>query len=88
MKKRTEIIIETYRRIQVRRDGPATGWCPDCAQQVGLLGPEQLAQLLDVSLREVCRRLEAGKFHVQGPPGGRLLICVKSVQQTKADKEK
>lgn len=88
MKKRTEIVIETYRRIQIRHDSPVTGWCPDCTQQVDLLGPEQLAQLLDITAREVYRRLEAGKLHGQETPGGRLLICVKSVQQTKAHKEK
>ena len=80
MKKRTEIIIETHRRIQVRRNGPVTGWCPACAQQVELLSPEQLAQLLGISSREVYRYIDAGKFHGQEAPGGRLLICVKSVQ--------
>lgn len=80
MKKRTEIVIETHRRIQIRRDGPVTGWCPDCAQQVELLSPEQFAQLLGISSGEVYRHLDTGKFHSQEAPGGRLLICVKSVQ--------
>jgi len=80
MKKRTEITIETHRRIYIRSDGPVTGWCPDCAQQVELLGPEQLAQRLGISSREVYRRLDAGKFHGQEAPGGRLLICGKSVE--------
>ena len=78
--KRTEIIIETHRRIQIRHNDPVTGWCPDCAQQVELLSPEQLAQLLGISSREIYRRLDAGKFHGQEAPGGRFLICVKSVQ--------
>jgi len=80
MKKRTEIVIETHRRIQIRRDGPVTGWCPECAQQVEWLGPEQCAQRLGVSSPGVYRSLDAGKFHCQEAPGGRLLICVKSVQ--------
>ena len=88
MKKRTEITIETHRRIQIRRDGPVTGWCPDCAQQVEWLSPEELAQLLGISSRQVYRYLDAGKFHGQEAPGGRLLICARSAHQTKADKEK
>ena len=80
MKKRTEIVIETHRRIQIRRDGPVTGWCPACAQQVEWLGLEQLAQLLGIRPQEVYRRLDAGKFHGQEATAGRFLICVKSVQ--------
>lgn len=88
LKKRTEIIIETHRRIQVRWNGLVTGWCPDCAQQVEWLSPEQLAQLLGISSQEVYRHIDAGKFHGQEPPGGRLRICVRSAHQTKAAKEK
>ncbi len=78
-KRRTEITIETHRRVHIRASGPIEGWCGECAAQVPLLEASIVAQQMGIGSREVYRRVEAGVLHGVEIPGGRLLICMRSV---------
>jgi len=77
-KRRTEITIETHRWVRISRRETVGLWCGECAAQIEAVSPEQVAQLLRISTREVYRRIEAGEFHIHEIPAGRLLISQSS----------
>jgi len=64
--------------VRISRRETVGLWCGECAAQIEAVSPEQVAQLLRISTREVYRRIEAGEFHIHEIPAGRLLICQSS----------
>jgi hypothetical protein len=80
MKRRTEITVETEQVLILRRARRATrAWCPKCRAEVGMVAPEDAATLGGLSLRAVCRRVEAGELHFRETADGRLFICLNSL---------
>ena len=72
-----EIVVETTRRITLRKPGatPATP-CELCA---GPLLPAELAvTLTGLSSRAIHRLVEAGEVHFAETPAGALLVCPNS----------
>jgi hypothetical protein len=79
-RRRTEVTVETDEVIVIRRSG-STGvaWCPQCAETVRMLTPEEAAVLACGSAREIYRLVEAGKIHNTETDEGLLFVCLKSV---------
>jgi hypothetical protein len=79
-KKRVEITVETERTLIVRQSGGGErGWCAECAAFT-LVAPPEAAAAAGVSVREVCRRVEAGRLHFAETPDGLLLVCLNSAR--------
>ena len=83
MKRRVEITVETERVLLVRgRSVSVTGWCPGCDSRVRMVTPDEAARLLDLSAREIFRRVEGGALHFAETPEGELLVCRESLNGT------
>lgn len=82
MKKRirTEITVETH-EIWVIRNSRAMSsvLCAECAEQSGMLTPEEAARLLQTSTRAIYRHVEAGQIHFSETTDGGLLVCPESL---------
>jgi hypothetical protein len=50
-----------------------------CSTEVRLISPEGAARLSGVRVREIYRRVEAGRVHFIETGGGLLLICIDSL---------
>ena len=81
-RKTTEIEVETQEVIfTAHGTRPATAWCQQCARESAMDSPDGVARLTGVSVRAVYRWIDAGGIHFTESPGGRLLVCLLSVQQ-------
>jgi excisionase family DNA binding protein len=79
MSKRTEITIETHRRLIVRSLGVSiSAWCPGCVANVRMITPEQAAALMNVSSRTIYQLIESGGVHFI-EQRGQMLICAESL---------
>ena len=79
MKRRTEITIETRRRLIVRRPPrTANGWCDRCLTQVEMITPNDAAALLKISSRAIYRWIEEGQLHFIDDSTG-LRVCARSL---------
>jgi len=82
-KRRTEITVETDRVLVVRRRSRAVqAWCVSCAGRVQMVTPDEAAVVAGVSVRMICRRVEAEKVHFAETPDGLLLICLNSLPES------
>jgi hypothetical protein len=80
--KRTRIIVETERLLSLSRRGRAVDcWCERCGGSVQMICAQRAATLIDIGLREICRRVEAGRLHFKETSEGELLICLNSLFQ-------
>lgn len=85
MIRRTEITIETHRRLVIRRlHGARRGWCEGCFDEVEMITPNEAATAADVSSRTIYRWIEAGKIHFSEQFGA-LLICGRSLESNVAN---
>ena len=75
---RTEITIETDRTFVIQRKRPTQTWCPDCAQRVPMVTPEEAVHSIGLGCR-VTYLAEAGRVHCADSPEGFLLVCLKSL---------
>ena len=81
MSKRTEITIETHRRLIVRQfGGSVKGWCNGCLSDVLLITPNEAAAIAGVSSRTIYQWLEADLVHFNENLGV-LMICAESLEQ-------
>ena len=78
--KRKEVTFETDEVIVIRRWG-STGvaWCPQCAEAIGMVTPEEAAVLTRLSTREIYRQVEAGRIHNNETAEGLLFVCLRSL---------
>lgn len=77
-RRRTEITIESYQSVVIRRlrriiNDP----CDVCMSELTTL--EEAAILSKASAQEICRWVEAGHVHFAEQPKGRLLVCLASL---------
>lgn len=79
-KRRTQIIIETERVVVARSQPERTGWCKECCDQVKLLTVDEAAVKYQTSSRKVYRMVESEILHFIETEDGRLLICIKSLE--------
>jgi len=78
-KKRIEITVETDRVLIIRQDSSHPAWCAACATEVKMLTAEGAAAVAGLSLRDICRQVDAGQLHFSETPDGRLSICLNSL---------
>lgn len=71
--------IEMHQIVIARRPaGASRAWCPACLKEVEMVSLEEAAQLADISLRDICRRVGDGDLHlVEIAEGG--LVCTNSL---------
>lgn len=84
IRQRTEISIETHEIKIIRiRNSASQIFCEQCQSQTSPFTADQIAVLLQISVDEVCRDIETGKFHLTGsPPQQNLaLICGDSLSR-------
>ncbi|MCA1636122.1 MAG: hypothetical protein LC802_21140 [Acidobacteria bacterium] len=80
-KRRIEITVERQRIVLIKRRTPSTPvWCETCAERPLMLTPDEAARLLDMTERDIYRRVEARQVHFTETAGGRLYVCGSSLQ--------
>ncbi|PYS75743.1 MAG: hypothetical protein DMF66_18575 [Acidobacteria bacterium] len=78
----TRVFIETHEFWLVRRpEQLRRAWCAGCDGEVGHLAAEQAARAVGITLRALCRMVEAGALHSTETPDGSLLVCVNSLME-------
>ena len=81
-RRRAAITIETDEVVVVRRVGgaPVLTPCFGCGKRVAMVGVDAAAKMAGVSVRTICRWVEAEKVHFRETPGGQLLVCADSLR--------
>ncbi len=75
-----QIIIETNRRLTVKRRGKISeNWCQQCNQPVAWVTPEEVVILTGISSRAVYQMVESGKAHFTETDDGFLMVCLSSL---------
>lgn len=83
MNKTTQITIETHSITIIRARGRRISvHCGRCGETVTAFAPEQIANVLQVDLAEVCRRVEAKQIHLTGEGDNVAMICANSLGAT------
>ena len=79
-RKRITIRIETHQfwRVSDREVLPHL-WCAGCGAQVCQLDAQQAAALAGLTVRALCRLVEAGLLHATDAPDGALLVCLNTL---------
>ena len=81
-KKRTEVQIETHTYTVIRMaNGAMPVFCGECRRRVEAFRPEQIAVLLEISVSDVCRRVEAGEIHLTQNGRSAAFICGNSANR-------
>lgn len=75
----TEITLETDETFTIRRNAPQAP-CPVCGSLLAMVAPSQAAAILGVGAQAVLREIDSGQLHIQQVPGGRVLVCLESLQ--------
>lgn len=82
MNRRTEkivITVETFQRTIMRSPRETKiAWCDRCSAV--LLAPDEAAEHLQTTAREIFKRVEAGTIHYLETEIGDLLVCRNSCQ--------
>jgi len=78
--RRIEVTVETDEIAIIRglQDKVLT-LCPECAETVVMITPDQAAMVACTTTREIYRRVEEGSVHVVETPEGFLLVCPRSL---------
>lgn len=80
IKRETELIIKTNRRVVIRQSETAKQLlCPQCDEP--MLMAEQIAILLGMSRRGVYQRIESGTWHFIEDTDGILFVCSRSLEK-------
>ncbi|PYT03996.1 MAG: hypothetical protein DMF60_16660 [Acidobacteria bacterium] len=78
--RRTEVTVETDEILIIRSSQEiAIASCPECAEKVLMISPEQAAMVTCTNVRAIYRGLESGRVHYVETPGGSLLVCPDSI---------
>ena len=80
-----KIIEVTVEREHIQRSSrrirAVEVWCGECNQTVMMLRPDEAAILSGLSVRSLCRAVEASELHFAETPDGLLFICLNSLIQ-------
>lgn len=92
IRRRTEVTIETETLVIFPRGPDALrAWCERCGAETPMLTPGAAARLSGVTTSSIYDRVSAGSVHFIELPGGRPLICARSLGLNKhtcaSDKE-
>jgi hypothetical protein len=79
-KRKTTIITETERLLILNKEsGAVEGWCEDCDELVGMVGPDAAVALAAFRLRSAYRSLKPDELDLIHNGEGRLHACLKSL---------
>lgn len=76
---RTQITIEGVEAKENRIRGGRSAFCTRCQAQTIAYTPEQIAVLLQISLTEVCCRVESARIHLTQNGRSAAKICGNSL---------
>jgi hypothetical protein len=80
-KRRTEITVETNQVTVIYRPKRfVRAWCEGCDAEVSMVTAEQAALIAGISLRAICRSVEAGALHFVEIADRVLFICPNSLK--------
>lgn len=78
-----QITIETHSITIIRAKGNSLAdFCERCQHNVAAFAPEQIARFFQLTMEEVCRRVEQGELHLTKMQRGVALICGDSLNHT------
>lgn len=79
--KKILITTESHEVFIVRMGGSSNiqGFCPDCAEEVGLLTLDEAVSFSARSTRELLRQIECAAVHSIETASGHLLVCRRSL---------
>jgi hypothetical protein len=78
--RRIEVTVETDEIAIIRGlQDKVLSLCPECAEAIVMITPDQAAVMACTKTREIYRRVEEGSVHVVETPEGFLLVCPRSV---------
>lgn len=82
-KRKKVITIETLRRTVIHQspNQALKIWCAFCLAEVEIITPKSAARLLNVSQREVFRRIEQGNLHFFETKVEEIFVCCNSLKQ-------
>jgi len=82
LKRRTEVTIETQRRLIIRagRKKLTRGWCAGCGRNARMVTVEEAALLSGFTMRQIFRQVEEDRIHFVEAPYG-FLICLDSLRE-------
>ena len=84
--RRTEITIETSRRLVVRPlRGSFRAWCGGCLAEVRMITPNEAGALMNVSSRMIYQWIEDGRLHFTEEVGT-VLVCIVSLLPDESEK--
>jgi len=85
MNRQTEkivITVKTFQRTVVRlQKKQKIAWCEQCAAETVMLAPNEAAMLLQITARDIFRRVEMGEIHYLEIETGAPLVCHKSLKK-------
>jgi hypothetical protein len=78
----TRVFIEKHEFWVVRHaEPPCRAPCSACGVEAEHLAAERAARAAGLTLRALCRMVEAGLLHSTETPDGSLLVCVNSLME-------
>lgn len=81
-----EIVIETSRRLVIRRQGASLlNWCVECDAVAGWVTPDEATALTGINSMALYRRVESKLLHGLESREGFLLICLNSLLAGKGE---
>ena len=82
MRKKTTVSVETERILTIRRRRlEIDGWCEGCGGRVKVVTPETASAITGLSVRAICRMVDAGSLHFFETPDGLLMLCSNALLQ-------
>ena len=78
-----ELTIEQNERFIIQRERTFFEWCRVCQSRQIFASPESMARRLEVTQREIFRRLESGRIGFAELSQGKVLVCLQCVVQSR-----
>jgi hypothetical protein len=74
--RRTRTTIEKHEVVLIRSSRKLKRvFCPECAEPVALVTPDEAVRISGISSRAIYRLIEEGRIHLAETPDGVALIC-------------
>lgn len=85
-KQSIEFTFEKSETLTVRRTREIVArWCRDCGREVRMSPPEDAARITGVTARKIYSGIESGNIHFAELGEGMLLVCLRSMDETRAE---
>jgi hypothetical protein len=81
-RKTFHLYSDKYERVTLTRksgNAPMESWCPNCESKVSRLTMAEAAAVSAVTVEAIASMLGEGHLHFEVEPGGRVVICARSL---------